>query len=133
MITEYPIVLFDGVCNFCNSSVQFIIKRDKARQLRFGSLQSASGMLLKKQYAIPDDLDSVILIENGKYYAKSVAALRIANYFGGAWKLLKIGYLIPRFIRDFFYDMIAENRYKWFGKKETCMLPSKEQRALFLD
>jgi len=128
MITEHPIVLFDGVCNFCNSSVQFIIKRDKVHQLRFGSLQSASGMQLKKQYAIPDDLDSVILIENGKYYAKSSAALHIAG-----WKLLKIGYLFPGFIRDFFYDMIAKNRYKWFGKKETCMLPSKAQRALFLE
>ncbi len=133
MITEHPIVLFDGVCNFCNSSVQFIIKRDKAHQLRFGSLQSASGMQLKKQYAIPDDLDSVILIENGKYYAKSSAALHIADYFGVGWNLLKICFLVPRFIRDFFYDMIAKNRYKWFGKKETCMLPSKEQRALFLE
>ncbi len=126
-------MLFDGVCNFCNSSVQFIIKRDKAHQLRFGSLQSASGMQLKKQYAIPDDLDSVILIENGKYYAKSTAALRIVAYFGIAWKFLAIFYLVPRFIRDYFYEIIAKNRYKWFGKKETCMLPSKEQRALFLE
>jgi predicted DCC family thiol-disulfide oxidoreductase YuxK len=127
------IVLFDGVCNFCNSSVQFIIKQDRTGSLRFASLQSSTGQALLKKYAIPADVDSVIYIENNIAYTKSDAALKIARYFGGFWKLLSVFNIIPVFIRNFFYNIIARNRYKWFGKRDTCMIPSPEIRARFID
>lgn len=127
------IVLFDGVCNFCNSSVQFIIKHDTSNSLKFASLQSSIGQELLNKYAIPKDVDSVIFIENNQAYTKSSAALKIANYFGGFWKLLQIFMIVPTFIRDFFYDIIAKNRYRWFGKKDSCMLPSPEIRNRFLE
>lgn len=127
------IVLFDGVCNFCNSSVQFIIKHDTSNSLKFASLQSSIGQALLNKYAIPKDVDSVIFIENNQAYTKSSAALKIANYFGGFWKLLQIFMIVPTFIRNFFYDIIAKNRYRWFGKKDSCMLPSPEIRNRFLE
>jgi len=127
------IVLFDGVCNFCNSSVQFIIRNDKTNSLKFASLQSEIGQRLITTYNLSKELDSVIFIENNQAYIKSKAALKIANYFGGFWKIFQVFNIIPSFIRDFFYDIIANNRYKWFGKKDSCMLPSPEVRSRFLD
>ena len=127
------IVLFDGVCNFCNSSVQFIIRHDKSNALKFASLQSNTGQELIAKYNIPKDVDSVIFIENGNAFIKSEAALRIADNFGGVWKMMRILKVIPAFIRNLFYDIIARNRYKWFGKKETCMIPSPEIRNRFMD
>lgn len=85
------------------------------------------------QYHIPSDVDSVIFIENGKAYTKSEAALRIAKYFGDVWKLLRIFAIVPNFIRNFFYDVIAKNRYKWFGKRESCMIPNEEERGRFVE
>ena len=127
------IVLFDGVCNFCNSSVQFIIRHDKSKALKFASLQSNTGQELIAKYNIPKDVDSVIFIENGNAFTKSEAALRIADNFGGVWKMMRILKVIPAFISNLFYDIIARNRYKWFGKKETCMIPSPEIRNRFMD
>lgn len=127
------IVLFDGVCNFCNSSVQFIIRNDKTNSLKFASLQSEIGQRLITTYNLSKELDSVIFIENNQAYIKSKAALKIANYFGGFWKIFQVFNVIPSFIRDFFYDIIANNRYKWFGKKDSCMLPSPEVRSRFFD
>lgn len=129
---HHPIILFDGVCNFCNSSVQFIIKRDKTQRLRYAPLQSAIGDALKKKFNIPENIDSVILVEDGQYSIQSTAALKIAHHFGGLWKAFLVFWFIPKFIRDFFYDIIAKNRYRWFGKKESCMIPTPEQRKLFL-
>lgn len=127
------IVLFDGVCNFCNSSVQFIIKRDPAAHFLFTSLQSEKGMELIKQYAIPTDIDGVVLIENGKVFTKSSAALRIAKKLDGLWHLFFVFIVVPSKIRDIFYDYFAKNRYKWFGKKEdACMLPPPEMRKRFI-
>ncbi len=127
------IVLFDGVCNFCDSSVQFIIKRDPAAHFLFTSLQSDKGMELVKQYAIPADVDSLVLIENGKVFTKSSAALRIAKKLDGLWHLFFLLILVPRKIRDIFYDYFAKNRYKWFGKKEdACTLPSPDIRKRFI-
>ena len=132
----YPmkrIVLFDGVCNFCNSSVQFIIKRDPAAHFLFTSLQSEKGMELIKQYAIPTDIDGVVLIENGKVFTKSSAALHIAKKLDGLWHLFFVFIVVPSKIRDIFYDYFAKNRYKWFGKKEdACMLPPPEMRKRFI-
>ena len=127
------IVLFDGDCNFCDSSVQFIIKRDPAAHFLFTSLQSDKGMELTKQYAIPEDVDSLVLIENGKAFTRSSAALRIAKKLDGLWHLLFLFILVPRKIRDGVYDYVAKNRYKWFGKKEdACMLPPPEIRKRFI-
>jgi len=127
------IILFDGVCNFCDASVQFIIKRDPAAHFLFTSLQSEKGLELTKKYAIPEDVDSLVLIENGKAFTKSSAALRIAKKLDGLWHLFFLLILVPRKIRDGVYNYVAKNRYKWFGKKEdACMLPSPEQRKRFI-
>ncbi|MGE7602386.1 thiol-disulfide oxidoreductase DCC family protein [Peribacillus sp. NPDC097675] len=128
-----PIILFDGECNFCDSSVQFIIKLDPKGLFQFASLQSPTGQVLQKKYGVPEDIDSIILIEKGKAYYKSAAALRICRHLKGAWKLLSGFTIVPRPIRNAAYDIIARNRYKWFGKKEeSCMLPSASIRKRFL-
>ena len=127
------IILFDGDCNFCDTSVQFIIKRDPAAHFNFTSLQSEVGQELVKQHTIPSDVDSLVLIENGKAFTKSSAALHIAKKLDGLWHLFFLFILVPRPIRDSVYDFVARNRYKWFGKKEdACALPSPEIRKRFL-
>ncbi|MBK9328659.1 MAG: thiol-disulfide oxidoreductase DCC family protein [Sphingobacteriales bacterium] len=127
------VVLFDGVCNFCASSVQFIIKHDKTNSLQFASLQSAIGKELLEYYKMPETLEGVVFVENNKAYFKSAAAFRIARYFGGIWRLLLLFSVLPKVVTDFFYDIIARNRYNWFGKKDSCMIPSPEIRSRFLD
>lgn len=125
--------MFDGVCNMCNAAVQFIIKRDKTGDLRFASLQSDHAKAQLVAYDLPPTyLDSFILLEKGKLYTRSTAALRVCRYFGGLWKALYIFIIIPAPIRDAVYDFIGRNRYKWFGKKDQCMMPTPEQRAKFL-
>lgn len=126
------IILFDGVCNFCEGSVQFIIKRDKAAYFQFASIQSKIGQELLSQFKVPTDIDSVILIEQGKAYTESTAALKISRHLNRFWFLCYPLILLPRFIRDFFYRVIAKNRYRLFGKSDTCMLPTATQRHRFL-
>lgn len=127
------IILFDGVCNFCESSVQFVLKRDKKGYFSFASLQSEVGQNLLEKYKIPKDkFESLVLIENDKAYLFSTGALRIARKLNGAWPLLYGFIVIPPFIRDFFYKLIANNRYKLFGKKEECMIPGQEWRSRFI-
>lgn len=127
------IVLFDGQCNFCDASVQFIIQRDPAAHFHFASLQSEKGQQLKKLFNIAETEDSIVLIEKQKAYTKSTAALHIAKKLDGLWHLLFLFILVPRPIRDSVYKYVANNRYKWFGKKEqTCALPSPETRKRFL-
>lgn len=126
------IVLFDGECHFCDASVQFILARDKKATIQFASLQSEVGQALLKEFSVPNDVDSLVLIEGAHYYTKSTAALKIAKQLDGLWKLSYSAILIPRPIRDTVYRYIAKNRYKWFGKKEMCQLPSMEQRERFL-
>ena len=131
---RHPTILFDGVCNLCNGSIQFILKRDPRALFRFASLQSEAGRRLVAENGLdPEVLSSVILIEDGRVYRESTAALRIARHMSGAWKLLRVFVLIPRPIRDALYRLIARNRYRWFGKSETCWLPTPELRARFLD
>ena len=127
------IILFDGVCNLCNRSVQFIIKRDAAGYFKFASLQGETGQLLLKRYGLKNDLNSFILIENNKAYVKSSAALRVCSLLGRAWPLLSVFRLLPPSFRDFLYDIIAKNRYKWFGKEDSCMLPLPQWKERFLD
>lgn len=128
-----PIILFDGVCNLCNGAVQFVIKHDPEKQFSFASLQSDAGMqLLKDKNLSATDFSSFILIENGELYSKSTAALKVAKRLSGAVKILGIFIVIPAVIRDAVYNFIARNRYKWFGKKDACMIPTPELQSRFL-
>ena len=128
------IIVFDGVCNLCNSAIQFVIKRDKKRQFRYTSLEGDLGKQLLAERSIDvTKIDSIILINpDVAYYYKSSAALEISKGLKGAYPLMSIFFIIPLPIRDWVYDFIAKNRYKWFGKKQTCMIPTKEQQELFL-
>ena len=131
--SENAIVLFDGVCNFCNNSVNFIIERDPTGYFKFAPLQSEIGEKLLREHCIDKtQTDSVVLIENGKAHTYSTAALRVARKLKGAWVLLYGFILVPKFIRDFAYKLFAKNRYRIFGKREACMLPTPEVRARFL-
>jgi predicted DCC family thiol-disulfide oxidoreductase YuxK len=130
---EHPIILFDGVCNFCSGAVNFIIKRDKKRIFRYAALQSVAGQHLLKQYNLsPTELDSFVLIYKSKSFKKTSAALNVAAILGGLWKLTGVFRIFPAVVRDFAYNLIANNRYRWFGKKESCMIPTPEVRSLFL-
>lgn len=130
---DKKIILFDGICNLCNNSVQFIIKNDKNDLFRFAPLQSDIGRQIINERGIDtQDLDSVILIEPGiAYFHKSTAALEIAKDLKG-YSWLRHFKFVPQGIRDSIYELIAKNRYKWFGKKESCMIPTPELQALFL-
>lgn len=126
------IILFDGLCNFCDHSVQFIIKRDNKAIYKFTSIQSDVGQKILQKYKVPTYVDSLILISNNKYYTKTSAALRICKDLNGGWKLLQCLLIVPKPIRDFFYSILSKNRYKWFGRKESCAIPSPELRKRFL-
>lgn len=130
---KFKIILFDGVCNLCNSSVNFIIDNDRRNVFKFASLQSETGSELRKKHNLSSkDIDSVILIDTDRAYIKSDAALRIAAELGGIYKVISYLRFMPGFIRDYFYDIIAKNRYNWFGKKDTCRIPSPELKSKFL-
>jgi predicted DCC family thiol-disulfide oxidoreductase YuxK len=136
------IVLFDGVCNFCNATINFIIEHDPDGYFKFAPLQSEAGRALAEQYGVapaglrgsddPNAVDSVILIEGGKAYTHSAAALRIAGGLTGGWSWLSVLRVVPRPIRDAAYRSFARKRYRLFGKKEACMIPTPEVRARFL-
>jgi predicted DCC family thiol-disulfide oxidoreductase YuxK len=135
MDNVFKVILFDGVCNLCNSSVNFIIDRDTKNEFRFAALQSEVGqrLLSSMPAASLKDFDSVVLIEGDRIYKKSTAALRIARSLKGIWSWLYIFILIPRFLRDPIYNLIANNRYRWFGKKDSCRIPTAELRSRFLE
>lgn len=129
------IILFDGVCNLCNSSVIKVIKHDKRNVFLFTALQSETGQKILSELNIDSKkMDSIILYSpNEAFYKKSSAALRIMNEFGGLWKLTQIFRIFPAAFNNLFYDLIARNRYKWFGKKDSCMIPTPDLKAKFLD
>lgn len=128
-----PVILFDGICNFCNSAINFVIRHDRKKIFRYASLQSEAGKQLIQQYLGDNPLpDSFILIHDGKMYMRSTAALKVLKLLGRNFALAYGFIIVPRFIRDGVYNFIARNRYKWFGKKESCMIPSKEIAELFL-
>lgn len=126
-----PVLFFDGECNLCNSAVQFIIRHDKKKLFLFAPLQSTAGQDALKQFSghVPD---SVILFYNNRYFIKSAAGLNILRLLGGGWRFLYAFIIIPRFIRDWVYNIIARNRYKWFGKRNECMIPTPELKERFL-
>lgn len=128
------IILFDGVCNLCNGAVQFVIKRDKKNHFRFGSLQSEAGKKILHENNLPlDASDSFLLVEDGKVFDRSTAALRVLKHLKNGWPLLYGFMIVPKFLRDAVYNFIARNRYRWFGKTDECMLPTPELTAKFLN
>jgi predicted DCC family thiol-disulfide oxidoreductase YuxK len=132
------IVFFDGVCNLCQGSIRYLIKNDKKGVLKFASLQGdyAKDFIDQKDFVDQTEIHSMqsIMFFDGKnLYKKSTAVLKLSSLIGGWHKLLLLGYIIPRFLRDGLYNIVAKNRYRWFGKKDQCMLPSKELENRFLD
>lgn len=138
-----PVVLFDGKCNLCNGAVQFIIDHERDTELAFASLQSEEGQALLEKTAGKDrtaqitggvegDPSTIVLIDGDEAYTHSTAALRIAKHLTWPWRIVRIGVMFPRFFRDAMYRFIARNRYRWFGKSETCRVPTPELRARFL-
>lgn len=127
------IILFDGVCNLCNASVQFVLKHDKNHHFVFAALQSdvARDILLHYPEKITEK-DSILLIQEHKIYSESTAALLIAKRFTGFWKIFQVFWIVPKSIRDYAYKFIAKHRYRWFGKKEQCMIPRKGLENRFL-
>jgi predicted DCC family thiol-disulfide oxidoreductase YuxK len=134
---EFPdkqLILFDGVCNLCNTYVQFVIERDSQNKFLFASLQSDTGQNLLKHFGLDTtELKTLVLLQDKEIYIKSTGALRILKQLDGIWKISYIFILIPAFIRDFFYSFVAANRYRFFGKKEYCMIPSPKLKSKFLN
>lgn len=132
-ITKHKIIVFDGVCNLCNTSVIFVIQRDKKDIFRFAALQEEPGKSLLDKHGIDaSKTDSIILVAGDRAYTKSTAALEIARSLGGVYSLLYGFMIVPKFIRNWVYDYVAKNRYKWYGKKESCMIPTPSLQSKFL-
>ncbi|EMS32211.1 YuxK protein [Mariniradius saccharolyticus AK6] len=130
---DYGVILFDGVCNLCNHAVDFVIQRDKKDRFKFASLQEPFLEGFLKRYHIPNAyLDSIVFVYRDKVYVKSRAALEIARLMGGFWSLLYVLVLVPSFLRDPVYDWIAKNRYRWYGKRSSCRVPTPQEAAKFL-
>lgn len=127
------ILLFDGECNLCNGAVQFLIKRDSVGTFKLASLQSRTGEQLVEKYKVPTNHDSFVYIREEKVFIRSDAALYVSKDLGGMWRLAFIFICLPRGMRDKVYDYVARNRYKWFGKRDSCMLPTPEIQNRFLD
>lgn len=128
-----PILLFDGYCNLCNSSVNFIIKNERKPNIYFASLQSETGKSLLKKYKINrEKTDSMVFIENNNAHIRSIAALKLSKHLKGIYPFLYIFYFTPKFFRDNIYNFISRNRYYWFGKLETCIIPEKSITERFL-
>ena len=133
-IGQHKIILFDGVCNLCNGSVIFVLKREKKPIFKFASIQSGEGQELLEWCGLPSGYSqAVVLIDNGRTYFGSTAALKIGQEFIFPWNTLAYaGFVVPKFIRDWVYNQIAQNRYQWFGKRDICMVPTESLKARFL-
>ena len=128
------VVIFDGVCNLCAHSVRFVLNHEADQTLRFTALQSPAGARLMRDLGLdPVDAKTFVLMADGRAYVKSDAAIRVSRYFRGPWRLLGAIRIIPRPIRDWAYDFIARNRYRWFGRFDACMVPTPELRARFIE
>jgi len=131
---EHPVILFDGVCKFCNGTINFILQQDKKGIFRFAPLQSEAGSQLLKMFNLDqEEINSFLLIENGKAYKASTAGLKLFSKLPWHWKWTQLFWLVPRFIRDAMYYFIAKRRYKWFGKREHCMVPPPDWKSRFLE
>ena len=130
---EHPIIIFDGECNLCTSSVQFVIEHDPGRQFRFTSAQSPTGTRLLREHGFaPERIDSFVLVDGPFHYVRSDAALRIARRLAGPWRLLSALAVIPRPIRDGVYRLVSRNRFAWFGRPAVCLVPSPDLLSRFL-
>ena len=130
---EHPIILFDGICNFCDSAINFLVRHDKKSRIRFAALQSQIGQQLLKQHNLSTtSFDTFVLIEKGKTYTRSTAALRVCRLLPGGWTIFYGFIIVPAFMRDGLYKLVAQNRYRWFGKKASCMIPDASVRQRFL-
>lgn len=130
---QSPVLLFDGVCNLCNATVQFVIRQDPEGIFQFASLQSEAGQAFLKKFKLPtDELNTVVLVDDDKAYTRSDVVLQISKKLGGWWRLMQLFYIVPRPVRNVVYDWIARNRYRWFGKKDECWLPTPELKRRFL-
>lgn len=133
-MTDQRIILFDGICNLCNNAVKFVLKRDRNSVFKFASLQSDVAIKLLRNTKVPDiDSGTFVLIENGAIYTRSTAALKVCKHLSGVWPILTVFWIVPRFLRDWVYNLISNNRYLWFGKRDTCMIPSPEVENKFLN
>ena len=131
--SDETVVLFDGVCNLCNGLVSFLIPRDPDGRLRFAALQSDAGQELLTRHGLPTDgFDSFVLVEGEQLYTKSDAAIRVAELLGWPYRAARVGRLVPRGLRDSIYDIVADNRYDWFGRKDQCMIPDEDVSDRFL-
>ena len=129
-----PIILFDGVCNLCNGAVQFVIKHDLDGKFLFASLQSTEGQKILQQYRLPvNNFNSFVLLQDEKVYTRSTGALKVAKQLQTPWQLLYAFIIVPEFIRDAVYNLIANKRYQWFGRKDSCMIPTPELKKRFLN
>ena len=129
-----PIVLFDGVCKFCDASVNFLLDHDRAGRVRFAALQSDAGQALLRQFGLRGDrFDTLVLVEGRRYFLRSTAALRLARHLDFPWPLLSALLLLPAFLRDAAYDLLAANRFRWFGQLDACRVPTPEVRGRFLE
>ena len=131
-MSKEAVILFDGVCNYCNRMVNFAMRNDPKGHLRFAAIQSAAGQQLLKRRQAPTDVNSVVLIEGERIFYYSTAAIRIARYLRWPAKLLYALIVVPRFIREPIYKWISRNRYRWFGKKESCRIPTEKEKSRFL-
>lgn len=130
---QESIILFDGVCNLCSHSTNFIIQHDPQHRFKFAPLQSVAGQALLRQYHLPaEKLTSVILIEHGRVYDRSTAVLRMARRLNKLWPLAYCLMVVPPFLRDTIYNWVARHRYQWFGQRDTCMIPTSDVKARFL-
>lgn len=127
-----PILLFDGVCNVCNATVQFVVEHEKAPHIRFASLQSEVGARLVAERGLPNDVSTVVLVEGDRVYTRSAAAVALLGHLKAPWSWLAVLWLVPRPLRDLGYDIFARLRYRLFGKRDRCMVPTPELRARFL-
>lgn len=131
---DQPVVLFDGVCNFCNASINWVIDRDRRGRIRFAPLQGPTGQTLLRRFGLAtQELTSLVVVEGNRHLTRSTGALRLTRYLDGLWPLLGVFLCVPPGVRDRVYDFIAANRYRWFGKLEACRLPTPELRQRFLD
>ncbi|HUQ97181.1 MAG TPA: thiol-disulfide oxidoreductase DCC family protein [Chitinophagaceae bacterium] len=130
---QQSVLFFDGVCNLCNGAVNFIIAQDKKAVFQFAPLQSEAAQQLLQPYGDFKKLDSVVLLADGQLFQKSIAALKVLKFLPWYWQWMQVFWIVPRVLRDAIYDFIARNRYRWFGKKAVCMLPSPEVKNRFLN
>jgi predicted DCC family thiol-disulfide oxidoreductase YuxK len=134
-VTTIPdnLILFDGVCNLCSALVQFVIRHDPAAKFRFAAIQSEIGGEIFQSHGLdPADLQTFVFAAEGKMFLRSDAAIEVVSRFGGAWRIFRIFQFVPKVLRDSIYSFIARNRYRWFGRKEVCMVPTPEISERFL-